>query len=48
MNFRDMTPEERAYYEKIKAHDDSIDWLLRNLAIFTMLVTIATLIILFW
>lgn len=48
MNFRDMTPEERAYYEKIKAHDDSIDWLLKNLAIFTALVIIATLIILFW
>ena len=48
MNFRDMTPEERAYYEKIKAHDDSIDWMLRNLAIFTALVIIATLIILFW
>lgn len=48
MNFRDMTPEERAYYEKIKAHEDSIDWLLKNLAIFTALVIIATLIILFW
>lgn len=48
MNFRDMTPEERAYYEKIKAHDDSVDWLLKNLAIFTALVIIATLIILFW
>lgn len=48
MNFRDMTPEERAYYEKIKAHDDSMNWLLRNLAILTALITIATLIILFW
>lgn len=48
MNFRDMTAEERAYYEKIKAHDDSANWLLRNLAIFTTIITIATLIILFW
>ena len=48
MNFRDMTPEERAFYEKIKAHNDSINWLLRNLAIFTVFFTIATLMILFW
>lgn len=48
MNFRDMTPEERAYYEKIKARNDSTTWILRNLAIFTALFVIATLIILFW
>lgn len=47
MNFMDMTPEERALYEKIKARDESINWLIRNLAIFTVLFTIATLLVLF-
>lgn len=46
MNFKDMTPEERAYYEKIKARSDGTTWLLRNLAIFTVIFVIATLIIL--
>lgn len=46
MNFRDLTPEERAYYEKIKKPDTS-RWLLRNLAILTTIFVIVTLIILF-
>lgn len=47
MNYMNMTPEEKALYEKIKAHDESMNWLIRNLAIFTVLFTIATLLVLF-
>lgn len=47
MNFADMTPEERAYYEKIKKRNDSMNWALKNLAIVAGLVLIATLIMLF-
>ena len=47
MNFMDMTPEERALYEKIKARDESLNWLIANLAIFTLVFTIATLLVLF-
>ena len=47
MNYMNMTPEEKAYYEKIKAHDESINWLIANLAIFTLVFTIATLLVLF-
>lgn len=47
MNYINMTPEEKAYYEKIKARNDSMNWLIRNLAIFTVLFTIATLLVLF-
>lgn len=47
MNYMNMTPEERAYYEKIKARDENMNWLLANLAIFTLVFTIATLLVLF-
>lgn len=47
MNFKDMTREERAKYEKIKPRHDDIDLLLINLAIFTVAFTILTLILLF-
>lgn len=47
MNFMDMTPEEKALYEKIKARDENLNWLLANLAIFTLVFTIATLLVLF-
>lgn len=47
MNFMDMTPEERALYEKIKARDESLNWLIANLTIFTLVFTIATLLVLF-
>lgn len=47
MNYMNMTPEERALYEKIKAHNSNMNWLIRNLAIFTVLFTIATLLVLF-
>ena len=47
MNYVNMTPEEKAYYEKIKARDHNMNWLIRNLAIFTVLFTIATLLVLF-
>lgn len=46
MNFRDMTPEERREYDKLMSKSN-FDWVLRNLAIFTALFVIATLIILF-
>lgn len=45
MNFRDMTPEERREYDKLM-RKSGFDWVLRNLAIFTALFVIATLIIL--
>lgn len=47
MNFKDMTPEERAYYEKIKARSSSSNWVLRNLALFTIIFVIVTLTVLF-
>lgn len=47
MNYMDMTPEEKALYEKIKARDENMNWLLANLAIFTLVFTIATLLVLF-
>lgn len=47
MNYMNMTPEERALYEKIKARDESMNWLLANLTIFTLVFTIATLLVLF-
>ena len=47
MNFMDMTPEERALYEKIKARNENLNWLIANLAIFTLVFTIATLLVLF-
>lgn len=47
MNFMDMTPEERALYEKIKARNENLNRLIANLAIFTLVFTIATLLVLF-
>lgn len=46
MNFRDMTPEEGREYDKLMRKSD-FGSALRNLAIFTALFVIATLIILF-
>lgn len=46
MNFRDMTPEEKREYDKLMRKSD-FGSVLRNLAIFTALFVIATLIILF-
>ena len=46
MNFRDMTPEEGREYDKLMRKSD-FDWVLRNLAIFTSLFAIATLVLLF-
>jgi len=46
MNFRDMTPEEGREYDKIMRRSN-FDWLLYNLAIFTVVFTVATLIIVF-
>lgn len=47
MNFRDMTPEEKAYYEKIKQREDTIDYLLRVLTVVATATLIATIIMLF-
>ena len=47
MNYMNLTPVERALYVKIKARDENMNWLIRNLAIFTVLFTIATLLVLF-
>ena len=46
MNFRDMTAEERREYDKIMRRSN-FDWLLWNLAVFTVVFTTVTLIILF-
>lgn len=46
MNFRDMTPEEGREYDRLMRKSD-FDWVLRNLAIFTALFAIATLVLLF-
>lgn len=46
MNFIDMTPEEGREYDRLMRKSD-FDWVLRNLAIFTALFVIATLILLF-
>lgn len=47
MNYVNMTPEEKALYEKIKARNENLNWLIANLAIFTLVFTIATLLVLF-
>lgn len=47
MNYKDLTPEERKYYDKIKARGDDSTWVLKNLAIFTGIFVIVTLIVLF-
>lgn len=47
MNFRDMTADERAYYERIKQRDDTLDWLVRNLAVVATITLIVALIVLF-
>ena len=46
MNFRDLTREELAYYNKIKKPDTS-GWLIKNLAIITAIFVLATLTALF-
>lgn len=46
MNFRDMTLEEKREYDKIMRRSN-LDWVLWNLAIFTVVFTVATLIVLF-
>ena len=46
MNFRDMTPEEGREYDKIMRRSN-FDWLLYNLVIFTVVFTVATLVLLF-
>ena len=47
MNFRDMTAEEKAYYEKIKQREDTIDYVLRVLTVVAAATLIATIIMLF-
>ena len=47
MNFRDMTAEEKAYYEKIKQREDTIDYVLRVLTVVAIATLIATIIMLF-
>lgn len=46
MNFRDLTPEERAYYNKIKKPDTS-GRVIKGLAIITAIFVLATLAALF-
>lgn len=47
MNHKDMTAEERAIYEKLKQREDTLDWLVRNLAILATITLITALIVLF-
>ena len=44
MNFIDMTRADVQYYNRIKTPESSLDWVLKNLAIFTVVAVIATLI----
>lgn len=44
MNFLDMTKDDIRYYNRIKMPESDLDWVLKNLAIFTAVVVIATLI----
>lgn len=47
MNFINMTPEERAWYDKIVRRRSLFDDLLWDLVVFTIAFTTATLVVLF-
>lgn len=40
MNFLDMSKDDLDYYNKIRKRDDSLNWLIKNLAIFTVAVVV--------
>ena len=45
MNFLDMSKDDLSYYNQIRRRDDDLSWLLKNLAILTVAVVIAALIV---
>lgn len=45
MNFLDMSRDDLSYYNQIRRRDDDLSWLLKNLAILTVAVVIAALIV---
>ena len=47
MNFRDMTKDEKMYYEQIKTRDDDLDKTLAVLAFIASVVTIILLAMVF-
>ena len=47
MNFRDMTKDEKMYYEQIRARDDDLDKTLAVLAFIASVVTIILLAMMF-
>lgn len=48
MNFRELTREEAAIYEKIKAREAMVNGLIRALTIVAAAITAANIITLFW
>ena len=44
MNFRDMTRDDISYYNSIRKRDDSLDWILKTLAITAGITVIAMLV----
>lgn len=40
MNFLDMSKDDLDYYNKIRKRDDSLNWLIKNLVIFTVAVAV--------
>ena len=48
MNFRELTREEAAFYERIKAREAMINTMIRGLAVVAMATMALTLAVLFW
>ena len=48
MNFRELTREEAAIYEKIKAREAMVNGLIRALTVIAASITAANIITLFW
>ena len=48
MNFRELTREEAAFYEKIKAREAMINGLIRGLTVAAAITTAATVLALFY
>lgn len=48
MNFRELTREEAAFYERIKAREAMVNGLIRGLVVVAMATMALTLAVLFW
>lgn len=47
MNFKDMTKDEKSYYEQIRVRDDDLDKVLLILSIMAIVTFVAVMVIIF-